>query len=71
MKNARVKRLYTKRTKQGSRMKYITLSILAMMLTACTYSINMVHSNGTATDVIDETDTPTATTSVEVPVKAI
>lgn len=39
-----------------------TLSILA--LTGCTYSITMVHTQGEATDVVDETATNTPSTSV-------
>lgn len=35
-------------------------------LCACTYNISMVHTEGTASDVIDETNanTPTVTTTV-------
>lgn len=47
------------------------LSGLLIVLTGCTYSINMVHSNGSASDVIDETATPTATTNVTVPVSGL
>lgn len=30
------------------------------VLASCSYSINMVHTQGTASDVVDETQTPTA-----------
>ena len=30
------------------------------ILTSCTYSINMVHTEGTASDVVDETQSPKA-----------
>lgn len=30
------------------------------MLTACTYSITMIHTEGTATDVVDETQSTSA-----------
>ncbi len=33
---------------------------LCMNLTSCTYSITMVHTQGQATDVVDEVDTPKA-----------
>lgn len=33
---------------------------LCMNLSSCTYSITMVHTQGTATDVVDEVDTPKA-----------
>lgn len=46
-----------------------TLSIFC--LTGCTYAITMVHTEGQATDVVDETATNTPSTSVSVPVSAI
>lgn len=42
-------------------MKYL---LLLMMLASCTYSITMVHTEGEATDVVDETATNTPSTSV-------
>jgi len=33
-------------------------------LNACTYSITMVHTQGSATDVVDETATNTPSTTV-------
>jgi hypothetical protein len=36
-------------------MKLISL-LLMFVLSGCTYSINMVHSEGEASDVIDEVD---------------
>lgn len=43
-------------------MKY--LAILALFaLSSCTYTISMAHTSGTATDLIDEEQTPTATTT--------
>lgn len=38
-------------------MKYLLL--LALVCTSCTYSVIMNHTEGTATDVVDETTTPT------------
>ena len=35
-----------------------------LCLTSCTYSITMVHTQGEATDVVDETATNTPSTSV-------
>lgn len=53
-------------------MKLILLSLLmANLLTGCTYAITMVHTEGTATDVVDETATNTPSTSVSVPLSAI
>lgn len=41
------------------------LSLLC--LTGCTYSITMVHTEGTASDVVDDTDTPSVTASTPNP----
>lgn len=46
------------------------LSLLCLM-TGCTYAITMVHTEGTATDVVDETATNTPSTSVSVPLSAL
>lgn len=35
----------------------ILTMILALMMTSCTYSINMVDTHGAAEDVVDETET--------------
>ena len=44
-----------------------------MFLSSCTYTISMVHTEGTASDVIDDTSTPTANISptLNIPVKAV
>ena len=40
------------------------LALIALLaLTSCTYTISMVHTEGTASDVIDDTSTPTANVS--------
>ena len=44
---------------------------LGFLVTGCTYSITMVHTEGTAADVVDETATNTPSTSVTVPVSVI
>lgn len=55
-------------------MKHMFFCLLAL-LSSCTYSITQVHTEGTATDVVDETATNTPSTTVSptvtVPVKAI
>ena len=53
-------------------MKYALISILAL-LSSCTYSITMVHTEGTASDVVDEQQTPSTTVSpnLTVPVKPL
>ncbi|CAB4166218.1 hypothetical protein UFOVP844_17 [uncultured Caudovirales phage] len=35
-------------------MKYILISFL-MLLSSCSYSINQIHTEGTASDVVDDT----------------
>lgn len=49
-------------------MKFLSIFAFLMISTlcfvACTYSITMVHTEGTATDVVDETATNTPSTSV-------
>jgi hypothetical protein len=49
----------------------VSMFMLSMFLTGCTYSITMVHTEGQATDVVDETATNTPSTSVSVPVSAV
>lgn len=42
----------------------ITLSMIC--LTGCTYSITQIHTQGTATDVLDENDTPSLTATIPI-----
>lgn len=49
---------------------FIMTIMMTIILTGCTYSITMVHTEGQATDVVDETATNTPSTSVSVPVSA-
>jgi len=44
-------------------MKYI---VLLALLSSCTYSITMVHTEGTASDVVDEQQTPSTNVSPNV-----
>lgn len=46
-------------------MKYILISVL-FLCSACTYSISQIHTEGTASDVLDENDTPTLSVPVSV-----
>lgn len=48
--------------------KSICLISSLLFLTSCTYAITMVHTAGSATDVVDETSTPTS--SVSAPISA-
>lgn len=45
----------------------IGIFLLSISTYGCTYSITMVHTEGIASDVVDETATNTPSTSVVVP----
>jgi len=48
--------------------KRFWLILIAMFcVTSCTYTITMVHSQGTAKDVVDTTSSPTADTEASIP----
>lgn len=47
---------------------FLSFIYSTLALTSCTYSITMVHTEGTATDVVDETATNQPSTSVTVPI---
>lgn len=48
-------------------------SIIFCLFSACTYSINMVHTEGTASDVVDEQQAPSTTVSpnIDVPISPV
>ena len=56
-------------------MKVLISIAMCMLMTGCTYSITMVHTAGTATDVVDETQSNTPSTTVSptlsIPAKVI
>lgn len=58
-----------KESKKGFCTRY--LLFLGVVLSSCTYSINMVHTEGSASDVVDETQTPSTSVQASVPVSAI
>ncbi len=39
------------------------LILLALVLSSCTYSLNFIHSEGTASDLVDETQATSPTVS--------
>ena len=41
-------------------MNKILLAISAMLLSACSYSVTLAHTDGQASDIIDEQQTPTS-----------
>jgi hypothetical protein len=46
---------------------------LFLLFSSCTYTITLVHTQGQATDVVDDTNTPTAHVSptLNIPVKGV
>lgn len=55
----------------GSMFIIILMLIMIISVTGCTYSINMVHTEGTASDVVDETDEvePEISPTLSIPLK--
>lgn len=53
-------------------MQYFLISLMAL-LSSCTYSITQVHTQGQASDVVDEQQTPSTTVSpnLSIPVKPL
>lgn len=54
-------------------MKTIQAMFVSMILCGCTISINMVHTEGQATDLIDEVQSPTndLKADVSVPISGV
>lgn len=48
-------------------MRYFLFLPSLFILSACTYSVTMAHTEGTATDIIDETSSNTPSTSLSIP----
>jgi hypothetical protein len=46
------------------------LGAILLLCSGCTYSITQVNTEGTASDVVDETESVTPSTSVTVPLSA-
>ncbi len=51
--------------------KLLMTGVILLLLSGCTMSITTVHTQGEASDVVDETDTVSPSTSVTVPVSAL
>lgn len=49
--------------------KWILAAMISLVCTSCTYNISMAHTQGTADDVIDDTqsNTPNVSPTVSVP----
>lgn len=54
---------------------YVAVFSIFLALNACSYSINQVHTSGVASDVVDENQSTTPSTTVSpnitLPIKAI
>ena len=51
-------------------MQKLFLTLCLSLLSGCTYSITMVHTEGTATDVVDTEQTPRTDISPQVTIPA-
>ena len=51
----------------------IFVFMLQALLCACTFAVNQVHTEGVASDVVDETQTPSADVKLDatIPLKAL
>jgi hypothetical protein len=46
------------------------ICLISLVLSSCTYSITMIHTEGEASDVVDDTSTPTANVNPQITVPA-
>lgn len=44
---------------------------MCILTVSCTYRITQIHTSGSASDLVDDTDNITPTTSISVPVSGI
>jgi hypothetical protein len=52
-------------------MRPLLIFIIFFIFCSCTYSITLVHTDGTASDVVDETASNTPSASLAVPASAL
>lgn len=59
--------------KRGKRMKYFNFIMISLILSSCTYSITQVHTEGQASDVVQESasNTPNISPNISIPVKPL
>jgi len=50
-------------------MHFMKIIVSLMLCTGCTYNVSMAHTDGTATDIIDDnaTNTPTISPDISIP----
>ena len=51
-------------------MKKIT-GLILLLLSSCSYNISMAHTEGTATDTIDDNQTPTVSPQITIPLPKV
>lgn len=51
--------------------KLLIMIIGLLVISSCTYSINMAHTEGEATDLINDADTNTPTATATIPAKVV
>ncbi len=53
-------------------LKFLSTVLVLLTLSSCNFTVAMNHSDyGTASDVIDDTDSVTPSTNLSIPVKAV
>ena len=52
-------------------MNKVMIILLSTMLQSCTYSVTIVHTQGTASDVVDEEQTPSADIDADIKVSPV
>jgi len=67
----KTKLLTIKRKNAMKKLLLIWVTLSLFILTSCTMSITIVHTQGQAPDVVDETDTVSPSTSVNIPVSVL
>lgn len=53
------------------KLKYLLIIATCLGLTSCTIAINLNHTEGTASDLIDETQTNDPDPTLSIPVSAV
>jgi hypothetical protein len=49
----------------------LLVTCTCMVMTGCTYAVTQVHTQGEASDVVDETASNTPTTTANIPVSVV
>lgn len=46
---------------------FFAIFLVLTLLSGCTISLNVIHTQGSASDLVDETQSPTTSTSATIP----